>query len=79
MESIAARLCRGRTASEKRMLAGKLGQEADSLLACPEYNRDSQDCKNCHAAAARRKNTMWSILKNLKVGLIVVGATKGRR
>lgn len=79
MESVAARLCRGRTESEKRMLAGKLGQEADSLPACPEYNKDSQDCKNCRAAAARRKNTMWGILKNLKAGPIVVAAAKGRR
>jgi len=46
-------LCRGGV--EKTRLADKLRLEADSLLACPDYDDKIQDCGNCRAIAARRK------------------------
>ena len=72
MKEITDRLGRGRTNGEKARLAKKLGQEADSLLTCADYKSYSQDCKNCRAVALRRKNMMWSILKNVKPGQIIV-------
>lgn len=72
MKEITDRLGRDRTNGERARLAKKLGQEADSLLMCADYKRDSQDCKNCRAVAARRKNMMWDILKNVKPGQIII-------
>ena len=72
MKEITDRLGRGRANGERTRLAKKLGQEADSLLTCAVYKRDSQDCKNCRALALRRKNMMWGILKNIKPGQIIV-------
>ncbi len=72
MKEITDRLGRGRTNGERARLVKKLGQEADSLLTCVDYKSDDQDCKNCRAVALRRKNTMWSILKNVKTGLIII-------
>lgn len=66
MQEISDRLGRGRGNGEKARLARKLGQEADSLLTCPDYKHGSQDCKNCRAVAQRRKNTMWGIFKSVK-------------
>lgn len=78
MQEISDRLGRGRGDGEKTRLAKKLGQEADSLLTCPEHNHDSQDCKNCRAIAQRRKNTMWGMLKNMKTAPIIITADKRR-
>lgn len=41
--------------AKKARLAGKLRQEADSLLACRDYDGASQDCGNCRALASRRR------------------------
>lgn len=78
IEDITNRLGRGRADGEKARLARKLGQEADSLLTCADYNRNSQDCKNCRAIAARRKRLMWCLLKNIKPGRIIITGTKRR-
>ena len=72
MKEITDRLGPGRINGEKARLAKKLGQEADSLLTCAGYKSDSQDCKNCRAIASRRKNMMWSILKNVEPGQIII-------
>lgn len=72
MQDITDRLGRGKANDEKTRLAKKLGQEADSLLVCADYKGDSQDCKNCHAIAQRRKNMMWGILQNIKKDQIII-------
>ncbi|MHB0996045.1 MAG: hypothetical protein ACYC2I_06725 [Elusimicrobiales bacterium] len=78
MQDITDRLGRGRGNGEKTRLVKKLGQEADSLLTCPDYKHDSQDCKNCRAIAQRRKNTMWGMLKNMKTASIIIPANQRR-
>jgi len=78
MKKIAARLGRGRSDGEKARLAARLGEEADSLIACADYDSASQDCKNCRAIASRRKRTMWGILKSIKTGQVILPGTKGR-
>ena len=45
----------GGNGARKARLAGKLRQEADSLLACQGYDSRIMDCGNCRAMASRRK------------------------
>jgi hypothetical protein len=66
ISEISSKLGRGKSGSEKARLARQLAQEADSLLACVDHNGDSQDCKNCHALAARRKRVSERMVENLR-------------
>jgi len=52
---------------EKARFAKELQREVEILLSCPDYNRRSLECKNCHFIASLRKKTANLIIKAKKL------------
>ncbi|MEK6690122.1 MAG: hypothetical protein AABY78_02330 [Nitrospirota bacterium] len=53
---------------EKAKFADELQKEASLLLNCPDYKKETLDCKNCHFIANLRKKTAGLIIKAKKLG-----------
>ena len=52
---------------EKAKFADELQKEVDVLLSCPDYKKETLDCKNCHFIANLRKKTADIIIKVKKL------------
>jgi len=49
--------------SEKGSVANELGEEAENLLNCEDYNEKESDCINCHTISTLRKRTAGLVSK----------------
>jgi len=54
-------------AQEKAVFAGELQKEVNVLLFCPDYGKESFNCKNCRLIANLRKKTADIIIKAKKL------------
>lgn len=51
----------------KAKLSEELQKEVEVLFSCPDYDKDSLDCKNCRFIATLRKKVTGLIIKTKKL------------
>lgn len=52
---------------EKAKFAEELQREVNVLLSCPDYDKKSIECKNCHFISEMRRKTANLIIKAKKL------------
>jgi len=67
IKDITAKINSAKGVLEKADFAEELQKEVDVLLSCPDYNKKSMDCNNCHFIANVRTKTAGLIIKARKL------------
>lgn len=67
IENITAKINCAEGVLEKAGFAKRLQQETEVLLSCPDYDKNSSDCNDCHFVANIRTKTAELIIKAKKL------------
>jgi len=67
VKDITAQINEDKEVLKKAAFAEELQKEVDVLLSCPDYNKKSVECTNCHFIANVRKKTAALIIKAKKL------------
>jgi hypothetical protein len=67
IKGITAKINNAKDVLEKVEFAKKLQEEVNVLLSCPDYDRKSTDCNNCHFIASLREKTARLMMKAKKL------------
>ena len=66
IKDITDKINKAKEVKEKAKFAEELQKEVDVLLSCPDYKKESLNCKNCHFITNLRKRSADLIITTAK-------------